>query len=410
MQTDVKDLEIGMYVAELDRPWLDSSFLFQGFVLKNNNDIKEVQDQCDFVYIDVLKQVNSKRPSKTSRKVAYSKGWLEGRTPPKRKASFEDEFSSAESTFQGTGSLVKSFMEDIVLGRPINVEMAKTAVSNCVQSVINAPDALMWLTQLKEKDEYTSQHSMNVCIFSIALGRHLDLPEKELEDIGLCGMMHDMGKLKVPLAVLNKPGRFEPEELAIMQSHPAKGMQLLISDPAIPGCVIDAIYGHHERMDGKGYPRGLAERSIHPYTRIVTIADMYDAIASDRVYKKGKTHLEAINIMTKASGTQLDSGLVIKFIECLGIYPPGNVVEMGNGEVAVVIEANQAHRLRPKITMLLNKNKQIVKPRLVDLAKISTDANGTPYAIKRMVRTEEYNININQLYKMGLLQQSFKQL
>ena len=406
IQIAVKDLKIGMYVSKLDRPWLETSFLFQGFELKTSHDIKEVQQQCDYVYIDVEKQVKNQALPTSSRNTAYSKGWLEKRKAPHTKTSFKEEFVYAEPVYQKTSSLVKSFMEDVALGRAINIEIAKKAVSECVQSVINAPDALMWLTQLKNRDEYTSQHSMNVCILSIALGRQIDLPTSELEDIGLCGIMHDMGKLKVPLEVLNKPGIFNPEERKIMQSHPTLGMQLLVSDSSIPGCVIDAVYGHHERLDGTGYPRGLTEERIHPYTRIVTITDMYDAIASDRVYKNGKTHLEAINIMTKASGTQLDSGLVIKFIECLGIYPPGNIVELTNGEVAVVIETNQIKKLKPKITMLLDEDKNIVKPRLVDLAKMDLDASGNKYAIKRIVRTEEYKININQLYKMGILEQS----
>ena len=401
-QIDVKDLQIGMYVSELDRPWLETSFMFQGFELKSSADIKEVQRQCTFVYIDVEKQSKTKIIS--SKNTAYSKGWLKERKSPAIKTNFTEEFTQAEEVHTKTSGLVKSFMEDVALGRAINVEMAKAAVSECVQSIVNSPDALMWLTQLKNKDEYTSQHSMNVCIFSIALGRQLDLSETELEDIGLCGMMHDMGKMKIPLHVLNKPGRFEPEELVIMQSHPTIGWKLLMSDHEMPGCVIDAAYGHHERLDGKGYPRGLTEERIHPYTRIVTIADMYDAISSDRVYKKGKTHLEAINIMTKASGDQLDTGLVLKFIESLGIYPPGNIVEMTNGEVAVVIETNPIKKLKPKITMLLNEDKKRVKPRLVDLAKMDLDASGNSYGIRRIVRPEEYNVDINMLYKMGLVQ------
>lgn len=404
VQIDVKELQIGMYVSELDRPWLETSFLFQGFELKSTADIKELQKQCEYVFIDVEKQNKSKKI--TSRNTGYSKGWLEKREPLEKKSNFRQEFSAAESIHQNASSLVKSFMEDVALGRSINTAMAKTAVAECVQSIIKSPDALMWLTQLKNRDEYTSQHSMNVCIFTIALGRQLGLSEPELEDLGLCGMMHDMGKMKIPLEVLNKPGRFEPDELATMKSHPTLGWRLLMSSSAIPGCVIDAAYGHHERLDGKGYPRGLTAEGIPLYTRIVTIADMYDAITSDRVYKNGKTHLDAINIMTKASGDQLDSGLVMKFIESLGIYPPGNIVEMTNGEVAVVIETNAVKKLKPKVTMLLNEEKDRVKPRLVDLAKMDLDASGKSYGIKRMVRTDEFDIDINLLYKMGLVQDS----
>lgn len=427
-KTDVEDLGIGMYVSKLDRPWLESTFLFQGFEIKSIRDLKEVQNQCDYVYIDtehqekvhavpntkIDKPASPEAPPPPKKKAAPKKlstfqEWLEKREAPEPKASFEEEIGSAANVFKESSSLVKSYMESIALGRPINIELAKQVVSQCVQSIINAPDALMWLTQLKKKDEYTSQHSMNVCIFSIALGRQINFPVAELEKLGLCGLMHDMGKLKIPLEVLNKPGRFTPEERAVMETHPELGMRLLLSDESLPGCVIDAIYGHHERLDGKGYPRGLPESSIHPYTRIVTIADMYDAITSDRIYKNGRTHLEAINIMTTVSGTHLDSGLVIKFIECLGIYPPGNIVEMSNGEIAIVIEVNRKKKLKPKITMLLDENKKKINPRFVDLAKIDLDPTGNPYAIRRMVRPEDYNLNVNYLYNMGLLQHSLKQ-
>jgi len=403
-KVDVKDLQVGMYVSELDRPWGETSFLFQGFELKSTADIGEVQRQCNHVFIDVTKTKENKNQTIKVKKTSYSKGWLEQREIPKKKSSFTDEIHQAESVYSETSSLVKGFMEDVAFGRSINVQMAKKVVSDCVQSIVKSPDALMWLTQLKNADEYTSQHSMNVCIFAISLGRHISLSTTELEDIGLCGLMHDMGKMKIPSEILNKPGQFEPEELKIMQSHPTLGWKLLMTDHEMPGCAIDAAYGHHERMDGSGYPRGLTGDRIHPYTRMITIVDMYDAISSDRVYKKGRTHLEAINILTKACGTQLDAGLVIKFIECLGIYPPGNIVEMTSGEVAVIVEVHSTKRLKPKVTMLLDANKKRVTPCLVDLAKMSLDSNGNNYGIKRMVRPEEYHIDINVLYKMGLLQ------
>lgn len=400
----VDDLKIGMYVSRLDKSWMESSFLFQGFELKTQTDINEVKRQCLHVFVDETKQ--SKDVVMPQKHTAYSKDWLEKSKPRQKHSTFKREFSNAEKVHQKTSGLVKSFMEEVALGRAINVEMAKTAVSNCVQSIMNSPDALMWLTQLKNKDEYTSQHSMNVCVFSISLGRQIGLPDDSLEELGLCGMMHDIGKMKIPLEVLNKPGRLTPKELTIMQSHPTVGWKLLVKSDGMPGSVIDAAYGHHEAIDGSGYPRGLSGNRISPYTKIVAIADTYDAISSDRIYRKGKTHLEAISIMTKISGTQLDGPLVIKFIESLGIYPPGNIIEMTNGEVAIVIETNNAKKLKPKITMLLDENKKPVKPRLVDLSKMGIDLTGKSYAIKRIVRVEEYNIDLELLHKMGLIRNS----
>lgn len=395
LKIDVKELKVGMYVSKLDRPWLESSFLFQGFELKKEADIKEVQKQCVFVYIDIDKQ------SKSIKLDLTLGNWKDKNKTPKRTSSFKEEFSYAKSVFHETSDTVKGFMEDISLGRAINVEIAKKAVAECVQSIIKSPDALMWLTQLKNRDEYTAQHSMNVCILSIALGRQINLPEEYLEEVGLCGMMHDMGKMKIPLEILNKPGRFTDEEFAIMNSHTTLGWKMLMEQKGMPGSVIDTAYTHHERLDGKGYPRGLTGEKIPLLVRIVTIADMYDAIASDRVYKKGKTHLDAIKIMDQARGTQLDSKLVIKFIESLGIYPTGSIVEMTNGEVAVVIESHTTKKLKPKITMLLNEDKKRVKPRLVDLSKMDLDSSGNNYQIKRIIRSDEYDIDMALLYRMG---------
>ncbi len=401
-QINVQALKVGMYISELDRPWLESSFIFQGFELKNDADIEEVQKQCEFVFIDVKKQ------SETNPIRQVSKDWLKKRKAPNKTSDFSEEFIYAQAVFSETSDIVKGFMENITLGRAINVEIAKKSVADCVQSIIKSPDALMWLTQLKERDEYTSQHSMNVCILAIALGRQIDLPEKELEILGLCGMMHDMGKMKIPLEILNKPGRFEPEEFEIMKTHTTLGWRLLLSQPGMPGSVIDSTYGHHERLDGTGYPRKLKAEGISLYTRIVTIVDMYDAIASDRVYQNGKTHLEAIKILLQSSGDQLDSGLVVKFIESLGVYPPGNIIEMTNGEVAVVIEANPNpdKRLLPKITLLLDENKDRIQPRLVDLAKIELDPSGNSYQIKGMIRADDYDIDMKLLYKMGVMRTS----
>ena len=401
IEVDVKDLGIGMYVSKLDRPWLETTFLFQGFEIKNRADIKAVQKQCQYVYVD--KRKSRKNIVIIQRNVPFSTSWIEGRTAPEKRSSFKREFAYAEAVHKRTSKIVKGFMEDVHLGRAINVEIAKEAVAECVNSILNSPDALLWLSQLKHWDEYTSEHSMNVCILSISLARQLDLPEEEINLVGLCGMMHDMGKMKVPIEILNKPGRFEPDELAIMQSHPALGWEILMESSGMPACVAEAAYGHHERLDGYGYPQGLTAASIHPYTRIVTIADMYDAIVSDRVYKKGKTHLEAINILTENSGKQLDTALVIKFIQGLGIYPPGNIVEMSNSEVAVVLEVNQVKKLKPKINMLLNEEQHRVEPRLVDLAQIELDASGQGYMIKRIARPEEFDLDLNEIYKMGVI-------
>jgi HD-GYP domain-containing protein (c-di-GMP phosphodiesterase class II) len=400
-QIDVDDLKVGMYVAKLDRPWLESTFLFQGFVLKNQADINAVKQQCKFVFIDELKQ--SRETISSERKQALPEQWIKN-TPPKKLSTFEKEAEKTGRVYHQTSSLVKSFMDEVRLGGSINVALAEKTVAHCVDRVLQSPDAMMWMTQLKNRDLYTSQHSMNVAVLAIALGRHLNLPVPELNKLGLCGMMHDMGKMSIPLEILNKPGKFTPEELAIMRSHAEVGWKLLMSTSGMYPGAIDVAYSHHEKLDGTGYPRQLTAEQTTPFTKIVTIVDIYDAITSDRVYQKGRTHLEAINVMTKLCGTELDSSLTYKFIECMGIYPPGSVVEMTNGEVAIVAEVNQKQKIKPKIILVLDEHKQERPPRFLDLAKLDLDASGQSYGIRKIVRPDDFGIDLNLYYESGLIQ------
>ncbi|MCU7968506.1 MAG: HD-GYP domain-containing protein [gamma proteobacterium symbiont of Bathyaustriella thionipta] len=269
----------------------------------------------------------------------------------------------------------------------------------------------MWLTQLKNRDEYTSQHSMNVCVLSVALGRYIGLPEKELQDLGLCGMLHDMGKILIPDKVLNKPGKLTGKEVKIMKYHTVLGLKILKkSKGRVPLSVIDTAYSHHERVDGKGYHRGVGQEKITRETRIVAIADMYDALTSDRVYRKGCSHLEAIDIMNNMSGKHLDYALMLKFIECLSVYPPGSIVQLTNDEIAIVIEVNQDEKLRPKVIILLGADKQSKKEKIVNLAEREKDVGGETYTIKCTVRAVDYDIDIMKFYNSGVLQKGFSSL
>jgi HD-GYP domain-containing protein (c-di-GMP phosphodiesterase class II) len=387
MQIDVNDLKVGMYVAQLDKPWLSSSFLFQGFELMNQADIDAVKGECSFVFIDTEKQNKKINLSPNRKEPEYEESRYE------RRSSFEKEFDKTKQVYQKTRSLVKSFMEGAALGRGISVVTAKKAVSECVEAVLQSPDAILWMMQLKNRDEYTAQHSMNVCLLAILLGRQMQFSIEKLNQVGLCGMMHDMGKMLVPLAILNKPGRFDPEELVIMNKHAEYGRNLLMKSDDMYGGAVDVAWSHHERVDGKGYPRGLTAKHLSQETRMVTIVDMYDAMTSDRVYKKGRTHRDAIDDMLNLSGSYLDPEYLIKFIEALGLYPAGSVVEMSNGEVGIVTEVDSGHQLKPKVVLCLNEDKKPCSIRHVDLFKLDLDAFGKPYKIKKIINGRDFGID-----------------
>lgn len=403
--TPVNMLELGMYITELDRPWLETPFKFQGFELKTEKELRSVREICDYVYIDRAKQEARNALSK-QKQVNTDSVSVYG-SPPAKLSTFEKEIVQTEKVYKNTKILVADFMEKIAMGGGIDSKLAKEAVAECVNSVLHSPDAMLWITQLKNKNEYTAQHSMNVCVLAIVLGRHINLSEEDLNIIGLCGMMHDMGKMLIPLEILDKPGRLELEEAKVMQTHTTLGFELLKSSDDMHPSAIEAAYNHHERLDGKGYCRQISQSAISTFTRMVTIADVYDAMTSDRVYKKGRTHLETTNTMISMGGSQLDTELVVKFIESIGVYPPGCLVELTNGIVAVVIEVNEKAKLRPKIITLLDEDKNHAPEQYIDLSNIIKDKRGNIYTIKGMIRAEDYNIDIAQYYQKIILQNGF---
>ncbi|MCK9608266.1 MAG: HD-GYP domain-containing protein [Methylomonas sp.] len=405
--TPVNQLAIGMYVIELDRPWLDSPFLFQGFEIKNENEIMQLKDCCNFVYIDTTRD-RKRRPHKLDKtEPPIIDTNIDFGPPPPKLSRFDKEIDNAEIVHKRVDELVSDIMEHIARGEGVDTKTAKAAVAECVNSILHSPDAFLWLNQLKNKDEYTAQHSLNVCVLSIVLGRHINFSIENLNNVGLCGMMHDMGKMLVPLHILNKPGKLEPDEMVIMRSHASLGYELLKSSQDMYRGAIDSAHSHHETLDGKGYPNKLNHKQLPLFTRVVTIADMYDAITSDRVYQKGRTHLEATAIMSDLCGTQLDGNLVVKFIEALGVYPPGCVVAMTNGSIAIVVEVNELVRLRPKIIILLDQGLQPVPEKIINLADMELDEQGNLLTIRGIIKAQDYHIDIAKYYQQGVLQKGF---
>lgn len=385
----VYELQLGMFVSQLEIPWQDSPFLLEGFDLKTQADIKAVQDVCDYVYIDTArqKQVHGAALTKSSK--------LE------KKIAFNQAFKESQKTFQQTTNLVKTLMDDVRFGNTLNTEAAKVAVADCVDRIIENADTMLLLTQLKNQDEYTSQHSLNVCLLAVMLGRYQKMSVVELNNLGICGLLHDMGKIKVPLEILNKPGKLTADEMGVMKMHTTWGRDIVMSARNVFPGAVDVAYGHHEQLDGGGYPRGMKASGIAKYTRMVAIVDAYDAITSNRVYQKGRLHLEAVNILTNNRNSHFDSNFVIQFIDCIGIYPVGNLVEMTNGEVGVVIERNSQNKTRPKILLLLDAQKQRQQNRVINLATEERDQVDEVYRIYRVLHSDDYGIDLKKFHEAG---------
>jgi len=393
---DVVDLRIGMYIVDIDRPWLDTPFLFQGFPVASQKDIDFIQQTCDYVYIDAEQAEASLSPTSFKAKSARHIATEEAIRPLIRKskyqnqASFLEESKPAKKVRFKAKTYLENIFEDIRLGKSVDTEGAKKVVRSMVDSITRNPDAGLWFTQLRQKDKYTADHSLNVCILTLVFGRHLDLKESVLNDLGIGALLHDIGKMRIPISVLNKPGSLTEDELAQVRQHPALGAEILKKTPGVPQAAVDITYCHHERADGKGYPRGLKADELSLFSKMVAIVDVYDAITSNRVYHHGMSPCEALKNMYQWQHKDFDESLVEDFIQCLGIYPVGSVVQLNTNEVGIVMNDNKEHRLKPTVMLVLDdKQVPLIPERIVNLASYDENHGCTARFIKKVFGPDE---------------------
>jgi len=397
MKIDVAQLTIGMYVSELDRPWTETSFVFQGFRIRQQQEVRLLQQICKHVWVDSRRSVGVKQ------QVIENHAEAPGLEPIVAKVEFNQEMQQASPVWHKAHDESLRILEAVRLGQELDVAAVKTVVKECVQSILRNPAAMLWLARIKNSDHYTAEHSLRVSILAIALGREIGLAEYQLEQIGVCGMLHDVGKIKVPHEILNKPGALTADELRIMQSHANEGRRLLMSNQQVTPATVDVAYSHHERLDGKGYPRGLDAARIPYFAKIIAVVDAYDAINSDRIYSKGKSSLESLRILLESVNSHFDEEIVGHFVRLIGIYPAGEIVELSNDEVGIIIGCSTTSKLKPKIMRVLNANKQLCKERVIDLATTTVDSNGKPLRVKEVHSSGAFGIDIEAYRRKGLL-------
>jgi len=283
------------------------------------------------------------------------------------------------------------------------MNQVRNVVNHCVSSIFRNDNALLLLTKIKNKDEYTAEHSINVSILAAAFGKSLGLLEKEIRNLALCGLLHDVGKVGIENDILNKPGRLTPEEFDIIKRHTTLGRDLLAATAGMADAAVDVAHSHHERVDGKGYPRGLREQQIPLFAQLVGIVDTYDAITSSRIYGKGRSSMEALKIIHGNQNKHFNADLAIKFIRMIGIYPPGSIVEMTNGEVAIVVESHASQKLYPRVLLVRDAGKRpLAAFTEIDLKTAPSDKQGRLYRIAREVPDDTYGIEMKTFIEQGI--------
>ncbi|WP_455219270.1 HD-GYP domain-containing protein [Kaarinaea lacus] len=397
----VDDLSIGMYVSQLDRPWTETGFMFQGFRIQSPDDISELQQACEFVFVDKEKSVLKDIRSEFSLTIETTSSAV--RELPACPLPTDPDFKTQMRHSLRVHSMAKKYIDkilsDIQQGKDIDIKEAKSLVSNLTKNIMENPMALIWLTQLKNRDEYTANHSLNVCILALFFGRSLGFNTQQLNELGIGALLHDVGKLRVPLEILNKPDRLTDDEFAVMKKHTLFGYDLLKNKDELSQEALVIIQQHHERVDGHGYPYGLENHSINLYSKIVKIVDVYDAVTSKRPYQDGVSPYHALNCIYSDRNGAFDEELVQQFLKHMGIYPVGCTIELNTGEIGIVTSINEKRHLTPTLLLLFNTQKQPLKQhKYMNLASECWGDDKSRPRIEKVVNPDEYNLDISQIF------------
>ncbi|MBV1911603.1 MAG: DUF3391 domain-containing protein, partial [Kangiellaceae bacterium] len=334
-----EDLQFGMFVSELDIEWEESTFLLQGFTIEEQGDIDAVMSQCKYVYVDFRSdsQFKSYRLAAT-KSTSYKKA--NENTIESKDNMLAAKLRPAAKRYQKSNRLLKSLTDKIMLGEDFDLHGVKEVVKDNVKQVLENEDAMMMMTLLKNKSDSRAEHSLNVSILSIGFARFLGFSGAQLEDIGMGALLHDVGQIKIDDKLLKKPGRLNQNEMAQMCQHPKHGLDILQNKDGLTNSCIDIAVNHHERLGGQGYPRGLTEDKLSTSVRLVSIVDVFESLTTPQVYRKSMSVVDAYKVLMAGKSTHYDERMVVKFIEWRGIYPPGSIIEMENGEVGIVIATN----------------------------------------------------------------------
>lgn len=379
----VTDLRVGMQICDLDRDWLETPFALQGFTIRSANDIAEVARYCEHVYIESAQGETRAREAFVFIPAGGQKA-----------------LEQCQRTYDDGRSITRTMLDDVRLGRAIDIKAVKATVSKCVRALLDNPDAMQWISRMRERDDYTSEHSLNVAMLAISFGHSLGASEEDLIRLGLAGILHDVGKMRVPEDILQKPGKLSDTEFVEMKKHSRYGRDVLLTLRNI-GPAVDVAHSHHETLDGSGYPRGISAEGISQTTRIITLCDVYDAITNDRCYQDARPALEALRIIYNERGRQFDENLAEQFIRHIGIYPPGSIVELHSGEVGIVISTNQRNRHLPKVLLVRDAHKQPMTERVINLEQVAS-RHDEMQLISEARPNGSFGIRIEDYVKRGL--------
>lgn len=368
-------LQPGMFIHDLNCGWMDHPFAFNSFMV---NDEKTIEKVISYgireLYIDADKgldvtdaQTHDEFHAEIHDQITALAANYVIKSPPV--APLKEEIIRAKAIFSEAHNVVHHLMSDIQTGKQIKLAKMTPVVEHITDSIFRNKDAFISLSHLKQKDEYTFQHSVSVCALLVAFSHSMEYEKETIMEAGLGGLLHDIGKMKVPYYILNKPTSLTEPEFEVMKSHAAIGRELLKRTPGIPETAINITGQHHERYDGTGYPDKIKTDEISRFGQMAAIVDVYDALTSDRIYHKGMEPTAALKKLFEWSKFHFNTELVERFIRLIGIYPVGSLVRLESGMLGVVVSPGKESLLHPTVRTVFDiKHKYFVTPHDIDLS------------------------------------------
>lgn len=355
----IDQLKIGMRVEKLDRSWLATPFLRHRFTITSTGQIAKLHasgvQQLD-VEIHESDQDSTPCLPATPVGVEMPRPLSPTTKPEASSIPFVEELPAAKQAYSAAKMIIQQAMADVRMGRALNMEAVSEVVGSMADSILRCPDALTSLSRLKQFDEYTFFHSVNTSILALSVGRHLGYGREPLLQLGTGMLLHDIGKTQIPIEILNKPGRYEADEMEIMKHHVLRGAEILSDTTGLTDIFMTPALEHHERVDGTGYPHRRFKSDLSQFGLIAAIVDIYDAVTSNRCYHKGKTPHDTLQLLYQL-GTQghVDGTLVQQFVQVVGVYPVGSCVSLNTGESAIVKQVNHHDPLQPVVLLITDE-------------------------------------------------------
>jgi putative nucleotidyltransferase with HDIG domain len=366
----IDELKIGMFVEDIGLSWIEAPFLYsRRGLIRAADEIQAVSKEgYREVFIDTTLGTY-RDASKTEENFidVIKKGSPSPISRPKPLVPLQQEMPAARRIYSDTVGFARKFISEIRKDRVPSIDESEEFIGTVLGSVIRNECALLNLFKLRTFDEYTYTHSVNVAILALIFGRYMGLSTTDLRRLGIAGLFHDIGKERVPKNILKKPGRLTQEEFVIVKRHPGDGCAILQEQRDFSEEILRPILEHHEKFNGTGYPNAITGEAIAQASSIISLADIYDALTSDRAYKKSLVLQRALQIIYAMRGEEIRDDFVEHFIKCLGVYPSGSFVRLSNGMHGVITEVNPDRLLLPKVKIFLDERLRPITPQLLDL-------------------------------------------